>query len=308
MPKPLIDAALLAAGRAMNRAPAALGPGHARVAAADGGTEADVYIYGDIGGWWDGIQADAFAKEIDALGVETINVRLNSPGGVVFDGIAIYNALVRHKATVIVHIDGIAASIASVIAMAGDEVRIAEGAHVMIHKPWSIAVGDADAMRKEGEILDKLEAGILDIYEARTDQARDQLSKWLAAETWFGAQEAVDAGFADTVVPAKKKEKLKAAHARSAMLPLFRNAPRDLLPENADGGPAIREFERLLREGEGLSNAQAKRVAALAARALPASSRDGGKHQPTPALRDEGGQAADADLRRLAAHIRSLTR
>ncbi|MBP2229656.1 ATP-dependent protease ClpP protease subunit [Azospirillum agricola] len=309
MPKPLIDAALLTAGRAMNRAPVALGPGHVRVAADEAASEAEVYIYGDIGGWWDGIQAEEFAKEIGALDVDTINVRLNSPGGVVFDGVAIYQALARHKANVVIHIDGIAASIASVIAMAGDEIRIVEGANVMIHKPWSFAIGDAVAMRKEGEILDKLESGIIDIYAARTGQERQALVDWVGAETWFSAAEAKDAGFADTVVPAKGKGKdKKAAHARSAMLPLFQRTPKDLLPEASSGAPAIREFERLLRDGEGFSHAQARRVAALA-RAFTPGHRDDDQHQPPPAPRDEDGQAADvAALARLTNTLKTLSR
>ncbi|WP_376959665.1 head maturation protease, ClpP-related [Azospirillum sp. A26] len=307
MPKPLLDTALLMAGRAMNRAPVALGPGHVRVAATEADTTADVYVYGDIGGWWDGIQAEEFAKEIDALSVDTINVRLNSPGGVVFDGVAIYQALARHKANIVIHIDGIAASIASVIAMAGDEIRIAEGAHVMIHKPWSFAIGDAEVMRKEADILDQLESGIVDIYAARTGQERKALVDWVAAETWFGAQAAKDAGFADTVVPAKGKKDAKAAHARSAMLPLFQRTPKDLMPNAAEGGPAIREFERLLRDGEGFSNAQAKRVAAMA-RAFSAGHRDDDQHQPPPAPRDEDGQAAAvAALTRAANTLRTLS-
>ncbi len=306
MPKPLIDAALLAAGRAMNRAPMALGPGHVRVAATDAATEAEVYVYGDIGGWWDGIQAEEFAKEIGALDVDTINVRLNSPGGVVFDGVAIYQALARHKANIVIHIDGIAASIASVIAMAGDEIRIVEGANVMIHKPWSFAIGDAEAMRKEGEILDKLESGIIDIYAARTGQDRAELVKWVAAETWFSAAEAKDAGFADTVVPAKGKDK-KTAHARSAMLPLFQHTPKDLLPSASSGAPAIREFERLLRDGEGFSHAQARRVAAMA-RAFTPEPRDEASHQPPPPPRDEDGQAATvAALTRLTNTLKTLS-
>jgi len=223
--------------------------------------EAEVFIYGDIGDYWDGVSADEFVKEISILDVETINVRLNSCGGVIYHGIAIYNALVRHKAKVVVHIDGIAASIASVIAMAGDEIMISEGSNIMIHKPWSFTVGDANAMRKEGEVLDKLEAGIIDIIEARTGNNRAQLESWMAEETWFLGQEAVDAGFADMMIPAKKKEK----PTKSSLLNLFKKTPKNLLPEN-DNVPSVREFERLLRDGEGLSNSQAKRVAALAFR------------------------------------------
>lgn len=307
MPKPLIPDALLSAGRAMNRAPVALGPGHVRVNATDASTEADVYVYGDIGGWWDGIQAEEFAKEIAALDVETLKVHLNSPGGVVFDGVAIYNALAQHKANVVATVEGIAASIASVILMAADEIQIVEGAHVMIHPPWSGVMGGAAVMRKEADILDKLEAGIIDIYEKRTGQDRQQLADWVAAETWFSAKEAQDAGFADTVVPAKAKEtKARTPHARSAILPLFRNTPKDILPE-APNTPAIREFERALREEEHLSHAQARRIGA-SARAFFAESRDETSHQPPPAPRDEGGQAAwVAALQRATNTLKTLS-
>lgn len=266
----------------LNRAPHALGPGVLRLAHDDGADEADVYIYGDIGGWWGGVDAAEFSKEIAALDVSTLNVRLNSPGGLVFDGVAIYNALARHSAKTVVHIDGLAASIASVIAMAGDEIRISEGASVMIHKPWSMAIGNADVLRQEADVLDELEEGLVDIYEARTSQKRADLVDWISAESWFRGQKAVDKGFADVMVPAKKKD--TNAHARSALLPLFSNTPEDLRAAFAStGGPDIREFERLLRDGEGLSHAQAKRVAALA-RAVQAP-RD---VEPEPALRDEG--------------------
>lgn len=151
----------------MNRA--ALKPGRVRVNA-DVEGEAEILIYGDIGyGWYDeGITGESITKEIAAIDAETINVRINSGGGLVFEGLAIYNAIARHSAHIIMHVDSIAASIASVILMAGDEIRIAEGAQVMIHKPWSGTWGDANAMRKEADILDRLEAGIIDIYAART--------------------------------------------------------------------------------------------------------------------------------------------
>lgn len=296
MELPVIDLAPLSASRALNRAPMQLGPGVARVAAQD--DAADVYIYGDIGGWWDGIQPGEFAKEIAALDVSTLNVRINSPGGIVFDGVAIYNSLVQHKASVIIHIEGVAASIASVIAMAGDEIRIGEAAHLMIHKPWSFVVGDAELMRKEAEVLDGLEQGLIDIYVARTGNDEDQIRNWLAAETWFRGQQAVDNSFADVVIPAKSKEK-KAA--RSALLSLYEHTPKDLIPERRDC-PEVREFERLLRDAEQQPNAFAKRVAALAAKVF-SNGRDGRSADP----RDEDGPAeAAAPLLRLAAHIRTL--
>ena len=269
-----------------------LKPGVVRVNADEGSTEAEILIYGDIGGgWWDeGITAESISKEIADLDVDTLNVRINSGGGLVFEGVAIYNAIARHKANVIVHIDGIAASIASVIAMAGDEIRISEGSHIMIHKPWSFAVGDANAMRKEGEVLDQLEGGIIDIYAARTDRKRADLEKLVEAETWFTGQAAVDAGFADVMVPAKKKKA-----ANSALLSLFKNAPQNLLSDSAHGS---REFEAFLRDGEGLSHAQAKRIAVAAVGRA--------REEPTQPTRDEGGKQAEERAKRISQFLKSL--
>jgi ATP-dependent protease ClpP protease subunit len=223
MRNPLIDLALVTGAGMTNRAHRPAGPGHLRVNAATDDSSAEILIYGEIGGYWDGIQAEDFVKEIGALRAETIHLRVNSPGGSVFDGVTIYNAIAQHPAYVIVHIEGVAASIASVIAMAGDEIRIGESANIMIHKPWSLALGDAEIMRKEAAVLDKLEDGLLAIYAARTSQKVDALRPLLAAETWFRGQEAVDQGFADIVVPAKTK-----AAARMPLLNLYQHTPVDL--------------------------------------------------------------------------------
>lgn len=291
MPKKLFDLASL--GGAVNRCPSsAVGPGVLRLSAEKESDEAEVFIYGDIGGWWGGVGAEEFAKEIAALDVNTLNVRLNSPGGLVFEGVAIYNALARHSAKVVIHVEGIAASIASVIAMAGDEIRIAEGSRFMIHDPWTIVMGSADDLRAEADVLEGLKSDLIDIYAARTEQSRDDLSDWMTVETWLSAREAVDKGFADSMTPAKKKEK-KDAHARSAVLRFFRNAPQDLA-DNGEDAPPIREFEAFLRDGEGLSQTQAKRIAA-AARVITVQRDDA-----RPPQRDDGASE------RLAAHIRAL--
>jgi ATP-dependent Clp protease, protease subunit len=290
MAKKLFDLAPLRG--VMNRCPSGMGPGVLRLSADKEAEEAEVFVYGDIGGWWDGVSAEEFAKEIAGLDVKTLNVRLNSPGGLVFDGVAIYNALARHSAQVVVHVEGIAASIASVIAMAGDEIRIAEGSRFMIHDPWTIVLGSADDLRAEADVLEGLKSDLIDIYAARTEQSREDLSDWMTVETWLSAREAVDKGFADSMTPAKKKEK-KDAHARSAVLRHFRNAPKELI--EIDHAPPIREFEAFLREGEGLSQTQAKRIAA-AARVI-AVQRDDAR----PPQRDDGA------TKRLAAHLRSLT-
>lgn len=248
---------------------------------------ADVFIYGDIGGWMDGIGAHDFAKEVIALDVGTLNVRLNSGGGSVFEGQAIYNTLSQHKSKVIITIDGVAASIASVIAMAGDEIRITEGSHIMVHKPWSMAMGDADSMRKEAEVLDTLESGIVDIYVARTGKDRKQLTAWVEDETWFKGQAAVDAGFADTVIPAKRRENF----ARSNIFNLFAHTPVDIIDELCNA-PHVRELERVLRDVEGFSQTQAKRIIALTQRDFD--------------YRDGDGQQETAE--KLAGFIKDLTK
>lgn len=281
----------------------ALKPGRVRVNVSEDESRAEILIYGDIGGGWydEGITGASIAKEIAAIDADTIDVRINSGGGLVFEGLAIYNAIARHSAKIVMHVDSIAASIASVILMAGDEIHIAEGAQVMIHKPWSGTWGDATAFRKEADILDKLEKGIIDIYEARTGADRADLEAWVGSETWFTGQEAVDAGFADSMTPAKKKKA-----ASSALFNLFKNAPQSLLA-SADT-PEIREFEAFLRDGEGLSNAQAKRIAAQVARGLD---RDDPATPQVKPLRDVGGESADAAKReianRLAQGINQLT-
>lgn len=237
-------------------------------------TEAEVFIYGDIGGYWDGVSAELFAKELARLDVDTINVRLNSGGGVIWEGIAIYNALVRHKAKVIVHIESIAASIASVIAMAGDEIKIHEGSRLMIHKPWSFAMGTSLDMRSEADLLDALESDIIDIYEARTEQERDNLAEWVGAETWLSAKDAVENGFADEVIPAKKKPK----SAATAMMSVYRHAPEDI----TDQEPTARDIEEMLR-ANGFSQTKAKRIVASLTSGEANNTGDGQRdadHQP----------------------------
>ncbi len=169
---------------------------------------AEILIYEQIGeSFWDdsGVGAKTFVETLRGLGnVSAINVRINSPGGDVFEADAIYSALVAHKATINVFIDGIAASAASYIAMAGDTIAIAEHAKFMIHNAWGIAIGNADEMRDTASLLDTIDGSIRLIYQARTNQSDKKLKDWMSAETWFVGQEAVDNGFADSVIAAKR--------------------------------------------------------------------------------------------------------
>jgi ATP-dependent Clp protease, protease subunit len=183
---------------------------------AKGPATAEVYIYEDVGeSWFGGVPAKQFAADLQALGaVSTINVRLNSYGGDVFDGLAIYRLLADHPATVVSYIDGIAASIASVIAMAGDEIRIAEAGEIMIHDAWSVAIGPASEMRAVADRLDAVSSSIADVYVARTGQSKAQVQAWMAAETTFQSSDAVKFGFAQCVMP---NVKAAARHQPSAM-------------------------------------------------------------------------------------------
>lgn len=163
---------------------------------------ADIYLYNEIGkSWWgETTSAKSFRKELDEIGnVKTLNIYINSPGGNVFDGMAIYNQLKRHKAYKTVYVDGIAASIASVIALAGDKVVIPKNAYFMIHKPWSIAWGTATDFRKMADSLDVIEDGILNVYEGHSALTRDEIKQLMADETWMTGEEAFGYGFADDV-------------------------------------------------------------------------------------------------------------
>jgi len=164
-------------------------------------SHAEIIIYDDIGKdgfWFEAFGAKQLDEELKKLdkSVKKIDVRLNSPGGSVFEGHTIYNRLKQHSAEIIVYIDGIAASIASVIAMAGDEIIMGEGSQIMIHKPWSFVQGDATQMEKEAEILDRLEDQIINIYKKKTGLTDMELRKMVAEETWISGEEAVDMGFA----------------------------------------------------------------------------------------------------------------
>lgn len=167
-------------------------------------TAADVYIYDEIGeSWWGGISPKALIDEITALDVDDLNVYINSPGGAAWDGIAIMNALRRHKAKVHVTVDALAASAASMIAMAGDRITMNRGAQLMIHDASGFAYGNAQTMDETAEILHKLSNSYADTYAARAGGSRESWRALMQAETWYAAEEAVEAGLADDWVDAE---------------------------------------------------------------------------------------------------------
>jgi ATP-dependent Clp protease, protease subunit len=187
-----------------------------------GSKAAEIYLYDQIGGGFfgGGISAKQFADDLKDLGkIDTLNVRVNSPGGDVFDGLAIYNTLKRHPANVIMDIDGMALSIASIIVMAGDEINMAKNAMMMIHDPWTFAGGTAEDFRKQADLMDQVKGNLVTTYADRTKMDAQEIDDLMAAETWFTADDAKANGFVDSVT-----EDL--ALAARFDLTHFRNAPK----------------------------------------------------------------------------------
>ncbi len=182
---------------------------------------AEIYIYEEIGMW--GVSAKQFATDLKALGsIKEIDLHVNSPGGSVFDGMAIYNLLKNHPADVYTYIDGLAASMGSVIALAGDVVSMPGNAYMMIHNPLAAAYGEEKDMQKMADILAKIKAGILSVYMEKTGKSQDEVSALMDAETWMTGAEAKELGFVDDVTD-------ELAVAASFDLSKFENAPGILL-------------------------------------------------------------------------------
>ena len=178
---------------------------------------AEIMIYDEIGrGFYGGgIPAEGFIEEVKGLslkGVDRLRLRINSPGGDVFDGNAIYNYLRSQSFGVDVLIDGVAASAASVVAMAGDTISMPENAMMMIHNPWTVVVGDANTMRDTAERLDKIREGAVNNYFARVGDklSKEEIITLMDEETWMTAEDAIDKGFADELLePVKAAALLK---------------------------------------------------------------------------------------------------
>jgi len=220
----------------------ASGPASGYRVIARGKDAAEIYLYGAIGGDWygEGVTAKQFAADLKGLGsVKTIDLRINSEGGSVFDGKAMYSLLNEHPAKVIVHIDGLAASAASFVAMAGDEIEIAEGGFVMIHNAYMVAIGDAREMRRAADMLETVNNTILDVYVARTKGDRKAIQTMMDDETWLTGAEAIKNGFADRMV-----ENLKVAAAVSHP-ERFQKLPAALKPNHRRAAAALSRIAAL---------------------------------------------------------------
>ena len=186
-------------------------------------------IYSDIGEsfWGESVSASDVKTMLEDMEGD-ITVRINSHGGSVFDGFAIYNLLDQHEGEIHVKVDAMAASAASVIAMAGDTIEMADNALMMIHDPWTIAIGDSADLAKTADLLDKIKDSIVTTYKSKSDLDTSEIEQMMSDETWFSADEAIENGFAT----AKTGELAKAMN--SIDKPWMNKAPKIEKTENEE--------------------------------------------------------------------------
>lgn len=234
-----------------------------------------ITIYDQIGAdWWtgEGTTAKRISGALRAIGDKHATVYLNSPGGDVFEGLAIYNLLREHQAGVTVKVVGVAASAAAIIAMAGSRIEVARAGFLMIHNSWTVAIGNQHDMRETADWLAPFDKTQVDIFAARTGESPEKIAKMLDTETWIGGQEAVDTGFADALLPADEVTEA----------------------EEAPAAASVRRLENSLR-----ASGMSRKDAATLISDFKASLRDAA--QPEPGQRDA------ADLQALASKAASLT-
>lgn len=234
---------------------------------------AEVFIYDEIGFF--GVSATDFQRDLQNVKAANLDVRLNTPGGEVADGITIHNAIVRHPAHVTVHIDGLAASAGAFIAQAGDVVNIASNGMMMIHDPAVFAAGTAADLRDAAVMLDKWAELIAGIMAKRSGQTDKAIRDAMAAETWYTAEEAVDFGLADEVV--------QVSGAKGSYLPStlnrYANTPAAAVALCAESEKTKRDAEQALRSS-GFSRSQAERI--VSAGWPPCQGEPGGAGQGEP--------------------------
>lgn len=203
------------------------------------GDTATIYVYDIIDGFW-GVSAADLAAQLSAITAPKIQLRINCPGGDVFEARAMMTLLTEHSAEITAKVDGVAASAASVLILAASSVEVAEGAFIMIHNAWSFTMGDAEDLRATAAILDQVDASLVKDYADKTGKPVAEIQAWMRAETWFTAQEAVDAGFADAIAPSTT-----AAKAQAFNLAVYEKAPKALTEQKPDDSVRERMLARL---------------------------------------------------------------
>jgi ATP-dependent Clp protease protease subunit len=197
-----------------------------------------LFLYDVIDSYW-GVSANEFNKALNGLAGKKVTLRVNSPGGDVFDGRAMAAAIAQHG-NVHAVIEGLAASAATYVTAACASVTIAKGAFYMIHNAWTMSYGDKEELRQIAELLDKIDETIVDDYERKTGQSREQLTAWMNAETWFTADEAVEHGFVDALAGDDTSDEgagdddEKESGVSAWDLSAFKNAPKKKPNNDAD--------------------------------------------------------------------------
>lgn len=194
--------------------------------------DATIYIYDVIDPYW-GVSDEEVARAVASLAPDAhIKLRVNSPGGDVFAGRAIANAIKGHPGKVTAYVDGLAASAATTVVDAADEIVMATGSFYMIHNSWTLAMGNKTDLLDMAALLGKIDSQIAADYVARTGKSVEDVVAWMDAETWFTAQEAVDAGFAHSVADKAAKAE-NSAGAKAWNLSAFLNVPKELMAPDA---------------------------------------------------------------------------
>ena len=215
---------------------------------------AEIRIYDVVG--WPFIDADTFVSDLNRIKSNNITVAINSPGGDVFDGTAIYNALKNHPAKITTRIDGFAASIASIIALAGDDVQIASNAYFMIHNPWSFSMGDYRDLEKDADLLTRIANTLAEMYAAKTGKNMKEIRTAMDNETWYIGAEAEKFGFADKTIGEKESVTAK------FNVEIFNHLPDNIKHENKTVKPTVRDIERVLTRDAGMTRAAARQLIA----------------------------------------------
>lgn len=201
--------------------------------------EATLYLYDAIGDWY-GVSAKDFCKALAGVDAETVHLRINSPGGDVFEARAIATAIKQCGKTVVAHIDGVCASAATYVALAAGTVEMADGSFFMIHKAWAWTAGNSDELRDLAGLLDKVDDSIVSDYVAKCGKGADEVKKMMADETWMTAQEALEFGFVDSVFDGKVEDSAR------WNLSAYEKAPAALIKQQDDPVYDRDRFEKRL--------------------------------------------------------------
>ena len=204
------------------------------------GDQATIYLYDAIGGFF-GVDDEAFVRDLHALDAPVINLRINSPGGDVFAARAMATAIAQHPSRIVAHIDGLAASAATYVAISSAEVRMSKGAFFMIHNAWTLAIGNKDDLLSTASLLEKIDGTIADDYASKTSEERAQIIQWMDDETWFTAEEAESHGFVDAVIEDSRQRN------NQWNLSAYAHVPTALQPKNPAQNSAEQHRAELLR-------------------------------------------------------------